>query len=384
MSNVQIDENIHIAVNEQRNNIYVINRCLSKLISNDKKLLSLYEEILQSIHIQPYDPSNKYYENDIVWFVSGTNLYILRCISTNNTYPHFNELTQSFEETGWQNQMEYIHLLKVGADNIIKTQINNKFFQHNLNKTYHRYGKISASTSSPDYVQNKILNRDLGMQTNIGKIAYPRELMQFPYQTVSLNPDESIIQGYYRKYDCGLLEYDLVFKFGMTNNTQDTIYGNKNVLSCNNVTLNVVDNVLKSGSFDSQQRNSQYFFGSCYDIFRINNPTDSSSIIGNTIQINRNDFINTYFSSIHFPQLFFNTNYNVFISDMTSQTSDGESLNYSPNTMTVCDKTQDSFKIIYVTYPLATKTEYNTKGRNATFGGLAINSFHCQIVGRWR
>ena len=209
--------------------------------------------------------------------------------------------------------------------------------------------------------------------------------MHFPYQTFSLQSDASILKGCCRRYDCGLIEYDIIFKFGMSNGREDTTKGDKNVLSANNIVLNSFNTVLDAGASSSYADNSKYFFGQCADIFKIYNDSErNSSTIGPNLQKNRNDIVNTYFAEIKLPQMFYNTNYNVFISDVLSQTSDGKTLNPSPNVMTVCDKAPGSFKVVYITYPLADQTSFNIEGKNTTSGGLAANSFQCQVVGRWR
>ena len=386
MSDVMLEQNIHVAVNEQRNNIHVINRCLAKLLDNDKKLLELYTTMLGSLQIQPYDIEQTYHENDLVWFANGSDLYVLRCISQNSTYPILDPKTFSFEESGWQNEIEYAHLLKIGADRLLQAQVKDMVLNHSLDQNYHKLGKISYEIASPDYVESKLLNRNLGFQPPyIGKLRSNRKNMHFPYQTFSLQSDASILKGCYRRYDCGLIEYDIIFKFGMSNGREDTTKGEKNVLSANNVVLNSFNTVLDAGASSTYADNSKYFFGQSADIFKIYNDSErNSSTVGPNLQKNRNDIVNTYFAEIKLPQMFYNTNYNVFISDVLSQTSDGKTLNPSPNVMTVCDKAPGSFKVVYVTYPLADQTSFNIEGKNTTSGGLAANSFQCQVVGRWR
>lgn len=387
MSEVKLQTGVHVAANEQRNNIHVINRCLSKLLSNDKDLLALYETVLGQLQIQPYDQTHKYNENDLVWFLDGADLYVLRCISQDSKYPTIDPETYSFENSGWQNEIEYAHLLKIGADKLLKAEVRNMWLRHSLDDKYHKLGKLSPDIASQDYVERKLLNRNLGQAyPNIGLMISSRKEMHFPYQAFSLAPDTSVVNGICRRYDCGLIEYDIVFKFGMSNAVEDTVRGEKTAISCNNVVLNSFSTVLDNGSNGAYAENRKYFFGQSNDIFNViaTDESKSQSLIGQYLQKNRNDLVNTYFAEIQLPQMFYSLNYNVFISDNTSQTSDKETLNFSPNAITVCDKTLNSFKIICVTYPLASQTEYNTEGYNATSGGLATNSFQCQVVGRWR
>ena len=110
------------------------------------------------------------------------------------------------------------------------------------------------------------------------------------------------MKGYYRRYDCGLIEYDIIFKFGMSNGREDTTKGEKNVLSANNVVLNSFNTVLDAGASSTYADNSKYFFGQSADIFKIYNDSErNSSTVGPNLQKNRNDIVNTYFAEIKLP-----------------------------------------------------------------------------------
>jgi len=49
--------------------------------------------------------------------------------------------------------------------------------------------------------------------------------------------------------------------------------------------------------------------------------------------------------------------------------------------MVYCDKNRNGFTALYVTYP--DDDGFSSDNYNAENGGLAGNSFHCRVIGRW-
>jgi hypothetical protein len=52
-----------------------------------------------------------------------------------------------------------------------------------------------------------------------------------------LEPDNTIVNGYYRKWDCGLIEYDIIFKLGYTGNKVEHNGFYFDEVKCNTVEL---------------------------------------------------------------------------------------------------------------------------------------------------
>jgi hypothetical protein len=100
------------------------------------------------------------------------------------------------------------------------------------------------------------------------------------------------------------------------------------------------------------------------------------------LNMNRNDFVNTYFAKIDFPISFLDNKYTIFSGDIMAQDHDvsNKMMQTGNNAVTFCRKAPNSVTAILVTYPEG--DNWDDEGFNATHGGLAANSFRCKIVGR--
>ena len=117
------------------------------------------------------------------------------------------------------------------------------------------------------------------------------------------------------------------------------------------------------------------------DIFSYQN--GKTSKIGYTEQKNRNDIVNTYFAKINFPVKFIDLNYMIFSNSMLTQGyKDNMDLQPSSNELIFCDKTRESVVAMNIMFENDKKigmTDYNAEN-----GGLALNTFHCKIIGRYK
>lgn len=226
-------------------------------------------------------------------------------------------------------------------------------------------------------IDNILAKRDMS------NLSPSRENVFFPYETYTLQPatDDAITHGICRKYDNGLMEYDITFRLGYRGYQEvDADYGvSADVIGCNDL------------NFQSDHSMDRYFYSnSDMSIFQ---STDEKSQyeaeIGETLQVNRNDYVNTYAAQLNFAgafneRRFVDSNYMVFSSDVLCQDRDFKygSLNVSPNSMTFCAKKPGSVTALLVTYP--NMSNFSKLGYNARNGGLMSNSFHCKLVGRWK
>ena len=360
-------DNIKVSSNEYLVK-YTFWRNYRKLLENDVNLESLYREISNRIDMDMYVKGGKYDFGALVWYLplSKDKIVILRSIYDNNR--NFPEQTnrdgshRSYEQNGWE-------VLSIDTD-IYSTDVFDK-----INRVVyqaikdHQDGEHPFGEITLDNMDDKF------MRTDMSNANTRREQFFFPYVTGFLparENDNVILNGAYRYYDNGLLEYDIVYRFGYVG--QIDVGGTSfNALTCNNV------------EFLNEYENNRYFYNSdSYKIFcpPPNSKNDRSSI-DNTLNMNRNDFVNTYFAKIDFPIPFIDSKYLIFSGDVASQVLDyqNKTVHTGRNEVTFCRKAPNSVTAILVTYP-EDENKMNEEGYNATHGGLAANSFRCKIVGR--
>ena len=66
---IRYTKNLDVGSNEYATK-YSVNRILDKLLENDKLLEEFYREVFGQMMIYEYDPTETYYYNDLVWFLS--------------------------------------------------------------------------------------------------------------------------------------------------------------------------------------------------------------------------------------------------------------------------------------------------------------------------
>lgn len=198
----------------------------------------------------------------------------MRSLFDNNaTNPEHNGRT--FEENGWETLSLDVDIYSLDIVEKLNGVVYQYFNSHqNLD---HPYGILTAENVDKILMRADMSNRNTS-----------RNSIFFPYTTGFLPVDKSdkvILNGCYRHYDNGLLEYDIVFRFGYVGKINFNGI-QMEALKCNDV------------SFYNEYQNSRYFYNSqAYDIFRRENTdTNNYSQIGSLVQLNRNDFVNTYFA----------------------------------------------------------------------------------------
>lgn len=354
-------ENINNAGNEILNR-HTINRNFLKLLENDKILDSLMNSpIINKTGITPYLSTKIYNKNDLIWykdFNQKTNqpvLYILRSLCDNNSSKPektYYDKVETFEDSGWKDEYEYGSII----ENSILTYLGIAFNRnieanHILNSTYHKFGQL---TEDKTYDDSKLLNR------NLDNLVYDRPTNHFPYQTISLSIDNVVQNGYYRKWNCGILEYFIIFKLGF--------YGQYNTV--NDIKYEILSaNVLSSVE-------DKYLFSSGDDKLIFNQPGNLSVYINDMYQVGLNSECNNYSGVINFPEAFKDTNYMVFAADIACQDRN----TYTPtidsgvNTMIYVNKNTNSITPLLIIQPK----------ENAVKSGLVSNNFSCKIIGRWK
>ena len=356
---IQNIENVDESSNEVINR-HTINRNFLKLLENDKALDQLMSsQLINQNNIIPYFKGKTYQKNDLIWFKDKNSngepmLYILRSLIDNNSNIPTKSVIdkiESFEDSCWKDEYEYGSII----ENSIKSYLSYVFDRnieanHILNAEYHKFKQL---TDSQAYDNTKLLLRDL---TNIQA---DRTINHFPYETIMLKPDNVVQNGYYRKWNCGLLEYDIIFKLGFQGQTIDINDSTYEVIEANN--LSSYDEDCQYSSDDS-------------DIF--NQPGTISVQINNTYQIGLNKYCNAYAGMINFSEMFKDNDYMIFSGDIACQERNTKSptIDSGANSLVYVNKTTESVTPLLIVYPSDT----------AEIFGLVANTFSCRIVGRWK
>lgn len=348
-------------------NQYVYNSSFRQLFNNDLILQKLFDEIYNTNEngIQAYNSKKTYNKGEIIWFKADNHkgiptLYLLESIIDNNnnvpTLEYEDEL-YSFDKSGWKDRNEYNTFLNNEVSAYIN-QILNKHIDifHNFDKDYHPFSTIK----NIDDASKKIMLTDM---SNIDK---DRNQMFFPFQTFPLQKDNTIIGGYCRQWDNGLLEYDVLFQLG--NIGTPTIYNGTTyqTIVCNNLDISGVDSSTK---YFVDEKAANMF----------NNTYECSVVLEDMVQLNRNDYCNSYSGRIQFPIEFADLNYMIFSSSVRSCEKDisKQSIDCNQNSITYINKQKTSIDPLLLLMP-------DIKVKKGNRNGLVSNNFHCQIVGKWK
>lgn len=350
-------------VDESSNEIinrHTINRNFLKLLENDKALAVLMDspEINRN-NIKAFHSGNPYAKGDLVWFKDYSDdgvpvLHILRSLVDDNTnYPTKTLLdkVESYEVSGWKDEYEYGTTIQTSIKSylslIFTSQIES---DHVLNSDYHPFGQL---TESEDYDDTKLLKKDLG------NIDHERTTSYFPYETVVLSADNVIQNGFYRKWDCGLLEYDVIYKLGYNGETIDI----------NGTTYEII-NANQSVDIDES------CFYSTDDVDMFAQEGMLSVQLNDIYQVGLNSKCNTFSATIKLPEPFIDTSYMVFGSDVACQerNTTSPSIDSGVNSIIYSKKAVDSLSPLLIMFPKA----------GAKTSGLIANTFHCYVVGRWK
>lgn len=386
-------KHIDVAVNEYISR-HTINRNIERLLHNDLQLEGIYKSVLESLAISPYSStrSEPYMYNQLVWYRNQhdtSELYLLRCVMDYNPYSPQVAIDAKdsngvidFEAYGWSDQNGYLDVLNTTVRKTISRTIATSLFNQHVNdKTYHKFGEINDDPTSTNYYANKLMLNDLSNQK------YPRQTAFYPCQTGHFTTDQ-ITYGTYNIWDNGLLELDLTFRVGYraeNNSNPDSLY---TVLTCNDVDIPATD----MDADESEYQDNSLYFNTPSDMTIFRHVGGQQSSIGSTIQLNRNNYVNTYSADLVFPTIVFggqtvqgfcDRNYMVFTGMAMGQDRNGDTktVNPSANQMTYVNRTMKSITALLVMFEDIHEDSIAT---NAVQNGLVSNSFSCHIVGRWR
>lgn len=343
-----------------------INRNIRKLIENDERLNELFERVNGSVTVREYIENYSYEVDDLIWFFDETieKLKILRCLKSGNTdKPYFKN--GSYEGSGWMDENEDADITSFGIDKLVQRLINGKLISHETNTDQHKYGSLKNYKTDVDAIlmTNDLANRNRNRDTNF-----------YPYRNQELNADNTIITGFYRKYDTGLIEYDIVFRLGYRG-TEIVDGVEYDLIRCNDMETDAYGE-------NYNAENDRYFYGEIdKSIFSYQNGNSKNySITDTTIERNRNDYVNVYGGTITFPVRFKDTNYMVFTNDVLAYDRDMPKGKIEPcaNSITFMNRHRDHISPMLVTFG---RQNFSNGGYNSTNGSLVANRFHCKIIG---
>lgn len=277
-------ENVNNSSNEVITR-HTINRNFEKLLKNDIALSELANSTdSNKIGIKGWQEGMSYNLGDIVWFTEENRIFLLRSnIQNNDNRPQrtlYNKKL-SFEPSGWRDMYEFgtlvndieVQDISISSDNdivkyVLETFNKNIESYHVLDYSKHKYGEL---TDEKEQVDGKLLLKDLS------NVDTARKTNFYPYETVNLKPDNTIMNGFYRKWDNGILEYDVIFRLGY--------YGEK-------TTINGTEYMVLSANVLSVQDDSIFLNEESEDIFR--NSGDETIQINDTYQVNMNTTCNVF------------------------------------------------------------------------------------------
>lgn len=363
--------NIKVAPNEYITK-YSFWRNIQKLLENDKSLESAMAALTENTNILPYDERTTYKYGDVVWFYnkSSRKLFLLRSLLDNNaTPPNKNETSgATFEDNGWYCVNEIVDVSKLGVKESFDTLVNDRVYNtHEVNDEYHPFRKITEDTIDDIFLKRDGSNRNRN-----------REGFQIPFTTgffPSNDDDNVILNGCYRLYDNGYIEYDIIYRFGYRG--KEVINGVKrDAIYCNDVSF-TDGSMLDKNNINYNQNNRYFATPDAFQMFNVvNSDPDNYSIIDDMAFINRNATQNTYFAKITFPFKFKTMDYMVFNGNMLCNTNgtDGMVKKFNNvNTVMFCNRNLYSITAMLITNPEGVDPISN--------GGLGTNSFRCKIVG---
>lgn len=371
--NITLNTTVAVAQNEPLIDP-VMNRSISELWQNNEMLFQLNKMVFSQLNITEYVNGMTYNIGDLVWYKdTNRNIFLLKCIKQNNTsMPDTSGVDENFSlgQSGWENQNKHLNILDYSIMGMLSANAQKLVYQHENDSQMHPFGKISLDEYSPYSLSTKLLKSDL---TNISR---SRSSVFFPYVSRKLDQGSVIVSGYMRNFG-NVVEYDIILKLASSTSSSSKLFDADQTLNANNVTFKLFSGI--SPTSIDYQTNKNYFYSTAdMQIFQSSN--DEQSRCGLLVQLNRNDYVNTYSAKIMFPRAFYNLDYMVFSNTILSQTVGSSTMVPSANEITYCDKTRESITFLDITFP--DLTQYGQQGYNAKHGGLVANSFHIKAIGQ--
>lgn len=279
---------------------FSINRNFLKLCMNDEAMQKEIIGHLDRGQIHSYIPMRTYAEGECVFYKSSESsqsLYLLCSEIDDNVFDPFvyensiGELVVSSDEN-WKIVGLPEKVNRNPKDYALEYVLSNEndFLSSHQNNT-----QLSAHPT-----KELGINKSSIVFTSLENIEEERETFFYPNELATVNPDNSIIAGYMRKWDNGILEYDILFRLGYQGEVNDQ---GLSVISANNL--------------DVYHRNYNNLYFKDDADFQIFNQGEGYFVaVNKTKQVNLNLDLNAYYGEVKFPEPFKDLNYMVFTSNM--------------------------------------------------------------------
>lgn len=387
-----------------------LNRNFKKLFDNDSDLITNAISTSGNLYrVFPWEEGKVYSKNQLVWFVDfylspkdteaynteykqlevhlentpekvnalkdryyTTSLYLLRSLKNGNSnmpQKTLVDMIPMFDASGWKNENPLGSIYTDYFDEFTLYNLKNQLYKmHESVSKYHRFGQLS----SYEEIDKKVLKTDL---TNIDP---ERSHIFFPNKSYELEETKTILPESSVKYwDCGLVEYLIIFKLGDTLNEYATYNPDGTLNYAQNVDANYIDLSNKNKSLNeyTYYDNRKYYLSDeDSDILLIKGGYNISE--NNINQQNVNNYINSYSGTIKFPIPFIDTNYMIFNTNTPCTILYGnEDVTSNINNMVFINKSRESVTALLIV------PNYEN---NDTTKVLHNNVFKCHIIGRWK
>lgn len=303
-----ISNHIDVSPNEYVTK-YSFNRNFQKLVENDINLSTEVQKHINYSTVNSYIDGKTYYKGECIFYKTSSksmNIYALSC-AANVTV---NAPSSIYDSAGnlivvnndkWKiigiceelssNPIDFVNEYVQNADKALLMHASDESLSAHPTK------KFSASDSTLLFKSLENTHED-------------RKTFFYPNHLQTLQPDTTIINGYMRKWDCGLLEYDVIFRVGYFG---DTTEDGVSIISAN---------CLKP----SRNTQNQFYFKNLEDYNIFNQQNDDYVATNRVKQVNLNSSFDAYHGVIKFPQEFKDLNYMMFASDVKSVETEAKNL----------------------------------------------------------
>lgn len=288
---------------------FSINRNFIKLIDNDNDISKHISESGTTDVVQSFVSGKTYLAGSYIFYKTtqqSQGLYLLESLKTTNIAPttiknSANELivvnSEDWKIVGIPSTIDRnpvdiaLEYVETATSSFISAH------QHNVDLSAHPTEELGLSSSTIAF-------------TTFENISDDRNTLFYPNTLKSLTPDNTIVGGYMRKWDNGLLEYDLIFRVGYFGDNTDTGY---QILSANNLIA-------------SQANYNGLYFKNSDDLRIFAQGDDYYVIADKTKQVNLNTNVNSFYGQITFPEQFKDLNYMCFTSNLKTLESEAKSV----------------------------------------------------------
>lgn len=288
---------------------FSINRNFIKLIENDIDIAKQISSGGSSDTVQSFVSGKTYSKGAYVFYKTSPesqSLYLLECQKTTSKPPATTQNTAN--ET-----------IVINSDDWKIVGIPSTIDRNPVDVALEYVQTVTSSFLS-SHQDNEELSahptKELGLSnstiafTTLENIAEDRDTMFYPNTLKSLTPDNTIVGGYMRKWDSGLLEYDLIFRVGYFGDNTDA---GQQILSANILTA-------------TQANYNGLYFKNRDDLRIFAQGDDYYVIADETKQVNLNTNVNSYYGQITFPEEFKDLNYMCFASNVKTLESEAKSV----------------------------------------------------------